>query len=471
MQKLTVINVVGLAKNLIGQHTPNIKAFMEKGAMATIEAAVPAVTTTAQSTYLTGTTPAEHGIVGNGWMFRDEMEIKFWRQSNKLVQRRKLWEHARDVAEERGEPFSVANMFWWYAMNSNADFTATPRPMYPSDGLKLPDVWTWPMDLRDELQADLGQFPLFEFWGPNSSIRSTAWIANAAMRVIEKFDPTLTLVYLPHLDYNLQRYGNDVEAVATDLQEIDPVVGKLLAFMEQHDRDVVILSEYGITSVDTPIHLNRLFREKGWISYRMEVGREMIDPGMSRAVAVADHQIAHIYVNDPTIMDEVRDLVASTPGVAELLDRDGQRKYGMDHERAGEFVALAEPNAWFTYYFWLDDSKAPDYARTVDIHRKPGYDPVELFFNPELANPKVHAAFKVLKKKLGFRYLMDVIGLDATLVKGSHGVRTAPEDGPLIITKKPNGLNASHIDATDVYDVLANHLGITQPDDEAVPAL
>ncbi|MEM6527825.1 MAG: alkaline phosphatase family protein, partial [Chloroflexota bacterium] len=281
--------------------------------------------------------------------------------------------------------------------------------------------------------------------------------------------PTLTLVYLPHLDYNLQRFGPDVDAVATDLQEVDRVVGDLLTFMAQHDREVVIVSEYGISHVDTPVHLNRLFRKKGWISYRMEVGREMIDPGMCRAVAVADHQIAHIYVNDPSIMDEVRELVASTPGVAELLDRDGQRAYGMDHDRAGEFVALAEPNAWFTYYFWLDDSKAPDYARTVDIHRKPGYDPVELFFNPELTNPKFHAATKVLKKKLGFRYLMDVIGLDATLVKGSHGVRTAPEDGPLIITQRPDALNATHIDATDVYGVLAAHLGITEREENAVP--
>jgi len=463
MQKLAVIDVVGLTPNLIGQHTPNIKKFIEGGKMATIEAAVPAVTTTAQTTYLTGVTPAQHGIVANGWMFRDEMEIKFWRQSNRLVQHKKLWEAAREIAEAQGEKFTVANMFWWYAMNATTDFAATPRPMYPSDGRKLPDVYTWPTELRDELQADLGQFPLFEFWGPNSSIRSTQWIANASQRMVEKYDPTLTLIYLPHLDYGLQRFGPDINKMAEDLQQVDKVVGQLLDFMKRHGREVVLLSEYGIVPVDTPVHLNRLFRLRDWISYRMEVGREMIDPGMSKAVAVADHQIAHIYVNDPSIMDEVRQLVESTPGVAEVMNREEQAKYGLDHERSGELVALAEPNAWFTYYFWLDDDRAPDYARTVDIHRKPGYDPVELFFNPDLPFPKLYAAYKVLRKKLGFRYLMDVTPLDATLVKGAHGIRTAPEAGPLFITQNTDMLQSGHIDATDVYGLLLRHLGVEDP--------
>ncbi len=458
MQKLAVIDVVGLTPDLICEYTPNIRRFMESGKLATVEAAVPAVTTTAQTTYLTGVNPDQHGIVGNGWMFRDEMEIKFWRQSNRLVKHQKLWEAAKEIATERGEEFTVANMFWWYAMNATTDFAATPRPMYPSDGRKLPDVYTWPTELRDELQADLGQFPLFEFWGPNSSINSTQWIADASQRMVERFDPTLTLIYLPHLDYGLQRYGPDKIAMADDLRAVDRVVGQLLDFMAQHGREVVVLSEYGITPVDTPVHLNRAFRQKGWIAYRMEVGREMLDPGMCQAVAVADHQIAHVYVNDPSIMREVRSVVESMTGVAEVLDKDEQKKYGLNHERSGELVALAEPTAWFTYYYWLDDKYAPDYARTVDIHRKPGYDPVELFFDPVLPAPRLKAAYKVARKKLGFRYLMDVTPLDATLVKGSHGVRTAPGEGPLFITQRADYLQSDAIKATDVYDLLMQHL-------------
>lgn len=188
MKKTVVIDVVGLTPELIGSHTPRIREFMQRGKLSTVEAAVPAVTTTAQSTYLTGVPPREHGIVGNGWYFQDEAEIKFWRQSNKLVQHRKLWEDLRD----EDPSFTVANMFWWYNMYSSVDIAVTPRPMYPADGLKLPDIYTQPLDLRFELQEKLGAFPLFEFWGPNSSINSTQWIADATIDV----DKRLSLIHI-----------------------------------------------------------------------------------------------------------------------------------------------------------------------------------------------------------------------------------------------------------------------------------
>lgn len=456
MQKTVVIDVVGLTPELIGEHTPRIKSFSSVGSTATIEAAVPAVTTTAQSTYLTGVYPETHGIVGNGWYFRDECEIKFWRQSNKLVQHRKIWDEAREIDRN----FTVANMFWWYNMYSSADFAVTPRPMYPADGRKLPDIYSWPADLRPKLNSELGQFPLFEFWGPNSSINSTQWIANSSMWVDDRFNPTLTLIYLPHLDYCLQRHGPDISKIATDLQEVDRVVGELIDFYKSKARDtqIIILSEYGITPVDTPIHLNRIFRENGWIAVREELGLELLDAGMCKAFAVADHQVAHVHVNDPSIMDKVRQVLESTPGIAEILDESGKNEYHMNHARAGEFVVLAKPNAWFTYYYWLDDSRAPDFARTVDIHRKPGYDPVELFIDPNIGNPTLKAGFTLVKKQLGFRYLMDLTPLDATLVKGSHGVRTSPEQGPLFITQKYGVLDTDSIRAGDVYGLIMAHL-------------
>lgn len=456
MQKLAVIDIVGLTPELIGEHTPNLKNFMDGGKLATIDPAIPAVTTTAQSTYLTGKPPAEHGIVGNGWYFQDENEIKFWRQSNKLVQGQKIWEAAREVMPD----FRVANMFWWYNMYSTVDVAVTPRPMYPADGRKLPDIYTWPLDLRFKLQAEeaLGQFPLFEFWGPRSSINSSRWIADSSMRVFEQFDPHLTLIYLPHLDYGLQQYGPDASKVSTQLREIDAVAGDLINFFQRHDVEIIILSEYGITHVDKPIHLNRLFREKGLLAIREELGRELLDAGMCEAFAVADHQVAHIHVKNPERIDEIRRMVELQPGIAEVLDEAGKRAMGLDHPRAGDLVALAEPNAWFTYYYWLDDDRAPDFARTVDIHRKPGYDPVELFIDPALDRPMLKAGFILAKKKLGFRYLMDLTPLDATLVKGSHGVKTAPEQGPLIMTQQADLLEHDAIHATDVYGVIWNHL-------------
>jgi hypothetical protein len=117
-----------------------------------------------------------------------------------------------------------------------------------------------------------------------------------------------------------------------------------------------------------------------------------------------------------------------------VLCGEEKKQFGVDHERSGELVAIADVGAWFTYYYWFDDDGAPDFARTVDIHRKPGYDPVELFIDPQIKLPRLKVAGKVLKKKLGFRTLMDVIPLDAGLVRGSHGrLPTVDEDYPVLI--------------------------------------
>jgi predicted AlkP superfamily pyrophosphatase or phosphodiesterase len=454
MRRTVVINAVGLTPDHLGANTPCLSAFAKNGAMASVMPPLPAVTCTAQSTYVTGTWPDEHGIVANGWYFDDECEIKFWRQSNKLVQRPKIWEIARALDPE----FTCANLFWWYNMYSSVDYAVTPRPMYPADGRKLPDIYTQPGNLRTTLQKQFGQFPLFNFWGPRTSIKATQWIADAAMWVEERFRPTLSLVYLPHLDYNLQRIGPNDPRIAADLKELDAVCGDLIDTYQAAGVQVIVLSEYGIVPVSRPVHLNRVLREAGMIAVREELGHELLDAGASAAFAMADHQIAHVYVNDPARLDEVRSLVAGTAGVAEVMDEVGKRERRLDHPRSGDLVALAEPDAWFTYYYWLDDERAPDYARTVDIHRKPGFDPVELFIDPELKLPQAKVGLTLLKKQLGFRYLMDVIPLDASLVRGSHGLPTLPGAGPLFMTERADLLSAPTIDATGVCDLILRHL-------------
>jgi predicted AlkP superfamily pyrophosphatase or phosphodiesterase len=428
---------------------------LANGACASIQPTLPAVTCAAQSTYLTGSPPSEHGIVGNGWYFRDECEIKFWRQSNRLVQRPKIWERAR----QEDPSFTCANMFWWYNMYSSVDVAVTPRPMYPADGRKLPDVWAAPEHLRGKLQAELGQFPLFQFWGPGSSIAASRWIADATRLVEQWQDSTLTLVYLPHLDYSLQKYGPDDPHIPNELRAIDTVAGELIDHFQARGANTIVLSEYGIRSVNRPVHLNRLLRERGLLAVREEMGLELLDAGVSRAFAVADHQVAHVYVNDPECLSEVRSLVENAPGVAAVLDEEAKCASGLDHERAGELVAVAEPDAWFTYYYWLDDARAPDYARTVEIHRKPGYDPVELFIDPRLSAPKLRIGLTLLKRKAGFRTLLDVIPLDASLVRGSHGrVTTDAHESPLLITSRTDLLDSQHLAATDVHDVILRHL-------------
>jgi predicted AlkP superfamily pyrophosphatase or phosphodiesterase len=460
MYKTVVLNVVGLTAGLMEAHAPFLRRWAAGGTCVPVTSVLPAVTCSVQATYLTGVYPDSHGIVGNGWYFKDTCEVRFWHQSNKLVQGAKLWDEAR----RRDPSFTCANLFWWYNMYAATDVSVTPRPMYPADGRKLPDIYTQPAGLRPDLQQELGPFPLFEFWGPNASIRSSRWIADAARAVETRSPSTLTLVYLPHLDYVLQQEGPAGPSVAARVAEIDAVCEELIGFFEARDARVVVLSEYGIHAVHHPIHINRLLREHGLIAVREELGRELLDPGASAAFAVADHQIAHVYVNDPDRLGEVRTLLANVSGIDLVLDAEGKRAHHLDHPRAGTLVAVAAPDAWFTYYYWLDDDRAPDYARTVEIHRKPGYDPVELFVDPALRFPKARVANRLLRKTLGFRYLMDVISLDATLVKGSHGrLSTDPDEGPLLITRHADLLAGPTLLPTDVYDVLLAHLTGTPP--------
>lgn len=454
MQRTAILDVVGLTARLIGQSTPQISAFLERNRIARIQPALPAVTCTMQSSYLTGRLPRDHGIVGNGWYERDYAEHRFWKQANSLVSGEKLWDSLRRVDPE----FTCAKLFWWYNMYSTADFSITPRPLYPADGRKVFDIHTQPMGLRERIKKDIGAFPFPHFWGPASSIKSTEWIAESAKWVEEKCWPSLSLVYLPHLDYDLQRYGLDMEKISKALGEIDRVVGDLITFYEKRNIKVVLLSEYGITDVERPVHLNRLFREKGWLSIKEELGRETLDLGGCKAFAIADHQVAHIYINDPSITPQLIELLQVTPGMGQILGKQEKFFAGLDHPRSGDLVAVSDFRSWFTYYYWEDDSKAPDFARCVDIHRKQGYDPVELFLDPKIKNPKLKLAWKFFLKTIRQRTLFDVIPLDASLVKGSHGrIPDDSQDWPVIIGDLPKLPRSMTLAAHEVYGHLHEH--------------
>ena len=455
MQKTVVLNVVGLTKRLIGKHTPFIESFLKEGSAATVTPVLPAVTCSAQSTYLTGKWPSDHGVVGNGWYFKDECEVKFWRQSNRLVQGEKIW----DAIRSEHKDFTCANLFWWYNMYSSVDYSVTPRPNYLADGRKIPDVYSYPADLRDTLQSELGTFPLFQFWGPKTSIKSSQWIADAAIKTDELYDPTLTLVYLPHLDYNLQRYGLDFTKISNDLKEIDKVVEQLVTHYRKKNANVLLLSEYGITNVNNPIHLNRVLRSQGFLGIRVERGLELLDAGASEAFAVADHQLAHIYVKDNLRIQEIKRLIESQPGVEKVLSGDEIATSHLAHDRSGDLVAIADKDSWFTYYFWMDDARAPDYARMVDIHKKPGYDPVEMLTDPKDKLVMAKVLWKLLKKKLGFRTVMDIIPINAQLIKGSHGrIPEDEDDYPILISNKKGIIDAPSLEATQVFTILKKHI-------------
>ncbi|MFI7386555.1 nucleotide pyrophosphatase/phosphodiesterase family protein [Streptomyces sp. NPDC049813] len=446
---LLVLDVVGLTPRLLA-HMPHLAALGRTGSRAPLTPVLPAVTCSAQATFLTGTLPAEHGVVGNGWYFRDLGEVLLWRQSHRLIDGERLWDAAR-----RTHPgYTVANICWWYAMGADVQWTVTPRPVYHADGRKEPDCYTRPPALHDELTEKLGTFPLFSYWGPGAGLASSRWIIDATRHVMATRAPDLTLAYLPHLDYDLQRFGPDDPRAHRAATALDAALAPLLDEARAQGRTVVALSEYGITRADRPVDINRALRRAGLLEVHTQDGMEYLDPLTSRAFAVADHQIAHVYVHDPADLDATRAALAGLPGLGSLLGADGKRAHGLDHPRAGDLVALADPDAWFTYYYWLDDADAPDFARHVEIHRKPGYDPAELFLDPEDPYVRVRAATAVARKKLGLRYRMAVVPLDPAPVRGSHGLLPArPDDGPLLLCSRPGAVTGP-LAATDVKPLL-----------------
>ncbi|MFJ9667965.1 nucleotide pyrophosphatase/phosphodiesterase family protein [Streptomyces sp. NPDC101219] len=461
---LLVLDVVGLTPRLL-DHMPHLKSLGRSGSRAPLGTVLPAVTCAAQSTFLTGTLPAEHGIVGNGWYFRELGDVLLWRQHNGLVAGDKLWDAAR-----RAHPgYTVANICWWYAMGADTDITVTPRPVYYADGRKEPDCYTRPPALHDELTEKFGTFPLFHFWGPGADLVSSRWIIDATRHIMRTRHPDLTLCYLPHLDYDLQRYGPDDPRSLKAAADLDAAMAPLLDDARAEGRTVVALSEYGITRVNRPVDINRALRRAGLLEVHTQDGMEYLDPMASRAFAVADHQIAHVYVRRPEDLDATRAALDGLPGIEQLLDDEGKKTHHLDHPRSGELVAVAEPEAWFTYYYWLDDDRAPDFARLVEIHRKPGYDPVELFMDPLDPYVKVKAATALARKKLGLRYRMAVVPLDPSPLRGSHGrLPASDDDGPLLICSTPDAVG-DRVAATDVKQLLLRLAGLDRPTHDVHP--
>jgi len=433
---IAVLNVVGLSSSLLA-HAPRLSELASRGGrVRRLTPVLPAVTSTVQSTMLTGLAPDGHGIVANGWYERESGEVRFWRQCNRLVNGPKVWDEIR----AQHPAFSCAQLFWWFNMHASVDLAVTPRPMYLADGRKIPDIHTRPPELRDDVQDALGRFPLFSFWGPNAGIEASRWIAGCAKRIVERHRPGLTLVYLPHLDYPLQKLGPDHPSIPSEVGAIDRIAGELIDSFRSRGVRTMVVSEYGIERVTAPVRINRFLRERRLLHVRVERGRDHLDPAESSAFAVVDHQIAHVYVDDAGRVEQVAALLGDLDGVDEVLTGASRRDRGLDHPRSGDIVVVASEGRWFSYDWWLDDAAAPDYARTVDIHRKPGYDPLELFIDPKFRFPRVAVAHRLMRRKLGMRTLLDVIPLDPALVRGTHGRdRVSEELRPLIITPDDPG--------------------------------
>jgi hypothetical protein len=483
MQPLVLLNTVGLTSRHLPL-APRLHALALAGWQRPLQEVVPAVTCTAQASMLTGKLPQEHGIVGNGWLYRDTMEVRFWQQSNRLLQAEPLYVTARRRAKERGESFRCAKLFWWFNQGAAVDISVTPKPHYGADGNKAFDILSEPSDWAGQLRGKLGDFPFQAFWGPMAGLPSSAWIAAAAAEILRSPEgpPQLTLVYLPHLDYDTQRLGPAACDWSRLAGELDSTCEPLLDAARRVGARVWVVNEYSHVQVDRALPLNWMYRAAKLLSARDGPFGEQLDLFGSAAFAVCDHQVAHVYFNPaaveklresrdskspnlanaeqpPTKLEALRDALEQCNGVQRVLMGAERREIGLDHARAGDLVALAKPDAWFAYRFWLDD-RPPDYARTVDIHRKPGYDPCELFFDPALALPKLRVLRRLMAKKLGFRTLFDVIPLDTSLVRGSHGLPVPdPLDKPVMVGDGPPPSEAI-VHQCAVRDLVLQALGL-----------
>ncbi len=433
MPKLLVCNIAGLSPRLLSDPTALGRTRARLGGLATVapvKPAFPAVTCTAQATYSTGRRPSEHGIISNGLYDPERRTVSFWQQAAGLVPVPQIW----DAVRQRRVDARTAYLFWWNGMHSTAEVFMNVAPFHFADGRTVAACYSDPPELYDRIHEKLGPFPLHRFWGPLTSIESSAWIAAATQEVIESSPLDLVLTYIPHLDYSQQKFGPTSEAVAADLAELDGVLEGLVGFARDRDFEVLLLSEYGIGEVNGAVALNQEFRRQKWIAIREGEGMEFVDIGRCRAFAMVDHQVAHIYTQ--SIDNEgVAEFVASLDGVADVLVGDRLYEAGLDHPRAGSIVAVAEKDKWFSYPWWLDPDKAPDFAGTIDIHRKPGFDPLEMFFDP--ATKKVSQ--------------------DTALIRGSHGrVPESKDEWAVALASFP--LPAQTLAADEIFDLLINQV-------------
>jgi hypothetical protein len=420
---------------------PNLARLVSQGDQAPLAASFPAVTWPVQANMLTGKLADEHGVIANGFYWRDKHEVEMWTAWNDKIERPQIW----DVLHQHNPQLTSAVWFPMLSKGSGADYICMPKPVHNPDGSESLWCYTRPVELYGTLRDAFGHFPLQHFWGPLANIKSSAWIAESAAWAMKEFRPNFFFIYIPHLDYAAQKLGPDSPQALAALGELDAVLGKLFEAgnTAYGDRQPLwlVASEYVITPVDHVTYPNRTLREAGLLAVRDSGEGEVIDYQNSQAWALVDHQFSHVFVKDtdrPTV-ERVQKLFAGQAGFAEVLAGDERAKYGLNHPRSGEVVLVSSPNSWQAYYYWLDDARAPKFARTVDIHRKPGYDPVEL--HVDLATRS--------------------IPLDASLVKGSHGAPVATEQQRGVLLASQRGVFVEQPMAdTDVFDLVLRQFGV-----------
>jgi predicted AlkP superfamily pyrophosphatase or phosphodiesterase len=376
-KKLLVVQVAGLGCNVVTGHGSEQWGDLKFRPMQSV---FPAVTCAAQAAFRTGVSPDKAGMPGNGFYDRKLGKVMFWEQSSALVAGERIWEQFRVAGK------TVAMLFWQQSLGETVDMVLSPAPIHKHHGGMIQDCYSQPEDLYGRICEEVGRgFNLKNYWGPMASVKSSQWIAEATAYIIGMSDaPDLCMTYLPGLDYDLQRYGVESEKSQAALKDVFGQLDLLKRAAEDNGYELLVFGDYAIVDIDKgPVYLNRVLRESGYMATREVDGMLYPDFHVSRAFAVVDHEVAHIYVKDEAEKGEVTALLCEVEGVESV--KDG--------------VAISKDGYWFAYPWWEDNKQAPEYAAHVDIHSKPGYDPCELFFG------------KVPWK----------VSVDADRVKGSHG--------------------------------------------------
>jgi predicted AlkP superfamily pyrophosphatase or phosphodiesterase len=440
-QPLILLSIPGLREKDVAVMA-NLRQLTAGGEIAELTPGFPCVTCSVQAAMTTGKRPREHGIVANGLYWREKKQVEMWTAPNDCIESVQIW----DFLSHHENRLTSAVWFPMHSKYCEADFVCTPAPIHNPDGSESLWCYTRPMELYGELRDRLGHFPLQHYWGPIANVKSTQWIADSAGFAAERWQPDFFYIYLPHLDYAAQRAGPNSAAAETAVEELDGVIGRLAEQMSKAYLESplwLVAGEYAINEVEHVEFPNRVLREAGLLAVKEDAsGREVIDFERSKAFAMADHQLSHIFVQegDETIADQVAQLFRGRHGIGEVLVGRDRSRYSLDHPRSGEVVLISKPNSWQAYYYWLDDAKAPGFARTVDIHRKPGYDPIELFFDPATKS----------------------IPLNAHLVKGSHGAPAVENSQrTVLVASEPTKFPDKKLDDIDVFDIVMNHFGIT----------
>ncbi|HEU5487607.1 MAG TPA: nucleotide pyrophosphatase/phosphodiesterase family protein [Candidatus Nitrosotalea sp.] len=439
-KNIIVINVVGLEhKHLNSDLTPNISALAEKGESAKMEPVFPSVTCTVQASILSGRYPNEHGIIANGLYDRSSHSVSFWEQPSALVQKERVW----DTLKNKSPSVKTAVLFWQNTMFVNSDIVITPRPLHMGDGSMIQWCYSKPVGYYEEASRTIGEFNLATYWGPMASHRSSEWIGKAAEYTLEKSRPNLMFVYIPHVDYSAQRFGPNSNQARDDLKKADSIVGDIVEKTSKlgtsDETEFMVISEYAFNDVSGAVPLNLKLREAGLLDIRTIGGKEYIDFELSRAFAMVDHQVAHIYIKDG-FADKTQKVLEDLQEVEKVLTKKEQKGLKIDNERSGELIAISTKDKWFSYYWWDETQKAPPFAGTVDIHRKPGYDPLELFYDRE-------------KNSIPF---------DTNMIKGSHGRPANLDTGEGLscyVSNRKSGLtkNSSVVKCVNIASHLVNN--------------